>query len=68
MLFSVRLLHQRADVVPIPGSRTAAHITANAAASSIELTPETMQRIDAVREAFQPMGGNMLVAPGVTES
>ena len=61
------LLHQSAHVVPIPGSRTPAHITSNVGAAQVVLTPETLQRIDEVRREFQPMGANMLVAQAGAE-
>lgn len=41
------LLHQGADVVPIPGSRTAEHIRENIAALDIQLTIDELQRIAA---------------------
>jgi aryl-alcohol dehydrogenase-like predicted oxidoreductase len=36
------------DIVPIPGSRSIAHLEENIAASEIELTPEELARIDEV--------------------
>jgi aryl-alcohol dehydrogenase-like predicted oxidoreductase len=42
------LLHQGKDIVPIPGSKTIAHLEENAAAVDIELTREELARIDAV--------------------
>ncbi|MDP9463331.1 MAG: aldo/keto reductase [Actinomycetota bacterium] len=57
------LLHQHPAVVPIPGSRTAAHITENAAAASIPLSAETLERIDDARELFRPEGGTILAVP-----
>jgi aryl-alcohol dehydrogenase-like predicted oxidoreductase len=56
------LLHQHPSVVPIPGSRTAAHITENASAASISLTRATLDQIDHLREQFQPEGGGLLDA------
>jgi aryl-alcohol dehydrogenase-like predicted oxidoreductase len=40
------LLHQGPDVVPIPGTRTSAHVEENVAAAAIELSPETLERIE----------------------
>ncbi|MGZ5492400.1 MAG: aldo/keto reductase [Thermoanaerobaculia bacterium] len=40
------LLHQGRDIVPIPGSKTIAHLEENAAAADIELTREELARID----------------------
>lgn len=40
------LLHQYEHVVPIPGSRTPAHIAENLAAARIELSADTLARID----------------------
>jgi len=42
------LLHQGKDIVPIPGSKTIAHLEENAAAADIELTREELARIDEV--------------------
>ncbi|MGZ8853537.1 MAG: aldo/keto reductase [Thermoanaerobaculia bacterium] len=40
------LLHQGRDIVPIPGSKTIAHLEENAAAVDIELAREELARID----------------------
>jgi aryl-alcohol dehydrogenase-like predicted oxidoreductase len=40
------LLHQGKDIVPIPGTRRRARIEENAAAASVELTPEELSQID----------------------
>ena len=50
------LLHQDPAVVPIPGSRTPAHITENSAAATVELDAATFTRIDAALAAFVPAG------------
>lgn len=50
------LLHQDPAVVPIPGSRTPAHIDDNLAAARIGLHPDTLSRIDAALDAFTPSG------------
>ena len=42
------LLHQGKDIVPIPGSKTIAHLEENAAAVDIELTREELACIDEV--------------------
>ena len=62
------LLHQHPCVVPIPGSRTAAHIAQNAATAGIALTPEILERIDGLREQFHPEGGAMLAPYGARSS
>ncbi len=59
------LLHQHPRVVPIPGSRTAVHITENAAAAGISLPGEVLSRIEHLRELFRPEGGGLLEAPSV---
>ena len=50
------LLHQDPAVVPIPGSRTPAHITENAAAARIALDAANLTRIDAALARFVPAG------------
>ena len=42
------LLHQGPDVFPIPGTRRAERIDENAKAADIHLTPELMERINAL--------------------
>ncbi|HEX9162625.1 MAG TPA: aldo/keto reductase [Thermoanaerobaculia bacterium] len=42
------LLHRGEDIVPIPGSKSIAHLEENAAAVNVELTREEMARIDEV--------------------
>ncbi|GAA3126198.1 aryl-alcohol dehydrogenase-like predicted oxidoreductase [Kribbella aluminosa] len=54
------LLHQDPGVVPIPGSRTPAHIVENLAAAGITLHPDTLERIDAVLGRLMPVGGTLL--------
>ena len=54
------LLHQDPAVVPIPGSRTPAHIVENLAAADITLHPDTLTRIDAVLARLTPVGGTLL--------
>lgn len=54
------LLHQDPAVVPIPGSRTPAHIEENLAAAEITLHPDTLARIDAVLARVEPVGGTLL--------
>ena len=54
------LLHQDPAVVPIPGSRTPAHIVENLAAADITLHPDTLERIDAVLARLTPVGGTLL--------
>ncbi|TCO32890.1 aryl-alcohol dehydrogenase-like predicted oxidoreductase [Kribbella steppae] len=54
------LLHQDAAVVPIPSSRTPAHIEENLAAAEITLHPDTLARIDAVLARLEPVGATLL--------
>jgi aryl-alcohol dehydrogenase-like predicted oxidoreductase len=60
------LLHQHGAVVPIPGSRTPAHIAANAEAASVVLTGEDLALIDDARQAFRPEGGSTIEMPAGT--
>jgi aryl-alcohol dehydrogenase-like predicted oxidoreductase len=46
--------------VPIPGSRTPAHIVENLAAADITLHPDTLERIDAVLARLTPVGATLL--------
>jgi aryl-alcohol dehydrogenase-like predicted oxidoreductase len=55
------LLHQGEDVVPIPGSRSAAHIDENLEASEIRLSREVLERIDALVPAGIAAGEPLLV-------
>ena len=50
------LLHQHPAVVPIPGSRNAAHIRDNASAAQVSLPAETLDRIGQALDAFHPEG------------
>ncbi|GAB2638788.1 aldo/keto reductase [Kribbella swartbergensis] len=54
------LLHQDPAVVPIPGSRTPAHIVENLAAAEITLHPDTLARIDAVLAGIETVGETLL--------
>jgi aryl-alcohol dehydrogenase-like predicted oxidoreductase len=54
------LLHQDPAVVPIPGSRTPAHIEENLAAAEITLHPDTLARIDAVLARIETVGETLL--------
>jgi aryl-alcohol dehydrogenase-like predicted oxidoreductase len=54
------LLYQDPAVVPIPGSRTPAHIVENLAAADITLHPDTLSRIDAVLARLTPVGATLL--------
>jgi aryl-alcohol dehydrogenase-like predicted oxidoreductase len=54
------LLAQDPHVVPIPGSRTPAHIQENLDAARITLHPETLDRIDQALAGLQPQGGTLL--------
>ncbi|HEY8712679.1 MAG TPA: aldo/keto reductase [Thermoanaerobaculia bacterium] len=42
------LLHRGDDIVPIPGSKSIAHLEENAAAVDVQLSPEEVARIDEV--------------------
>ncbi len=50
------LLHQDRHVVPIPGSRTPAHIGENLAAARVALHADTLARIDEALGRFEPVG------------
>jgi aryl-alcohol dehydrogenase-like predicted oxidoreductase len=50
------LLHRSEVVVPIPGSRTPAHIRENAAAALVALDADAVARTDAALAAFEPAG------------
>ncbi len=54
------LLHQDPDVVPIPGSRTPAHIDENLAAASIGLHADTLTAIDLALAAADFTGDRLL--------
>ncbi|MFJ8041515.1 aldo/keto reductase [Kitasatospora sp. NPDC096147] len=55
------LLHQDDHVVPIPGSRTPAHIADNVAAAEVRLSAADLARVDAALAAFAPAGkGDLL--------
>jgi aryl-alcohol dehydrogenase-like predicted oxidoreductase len=61
------LLHQGDDIVPIPGTRRRTHLEENAAAASIVLTPDDLQRL----EAAAPVGaaaGDRLNAEGLART
>lgn len=55
------LLHQDEHVVPIPGSRTPAHIAENLAAARVRLHPDTLARIDEALSRFTPEGTGALL-------
>ena len=42
------LLHRGPDILPIPGTRSVAHLKENMAAADIRLSPDVMQRLDAL--------------------
>ena len=60
------LLHQHSAVVPIPGSRTPAHIVANAEAAEVVLSPRELAQIDEARRSFQPEGGSTIEVPAAS--
>jgi aryl-alcohol dehydrogenase-like predicted oxidoreductase len=47
-------------VVPIPGSRTPAHIEENLDAVRIDLHPDTLQTVDRMLATAVPAGGVLL--------
>ncbi|MFG2265859.1 aldo/keto reductase [Streptomyces sp. NPDC048720] len=55
------LLHQDEHVVPLPGSRTPAHIAENLAAARVHLHPDTLGRIDEALKRFVPEGAGALL-------
>ncbi len=55
------LLHQDDHVVPIPGSRTPAHIAENLSAARVDLHPDTLARIDEALAGFTPEGTGSLL-------
>jgi aryl-alcohol dehydrogenase-like predicted oxidoreductase len=54
------LLAQDLAVVPIPGSRTPAHVTENAESARIAVPPDTLRRVDEALAAFEVVGGTLL--------
>jgi aryl-alcohol dehydrogenase-like predicted oxidoreductase len=54
------LLHQHPAVVPIPGSRTPAHIDENIDAARIDLHPDTLDQVDNLLAGTVPAGAALL--------
>jgi aryl-alcohol dehydrogenase-like predicted oxidoreductase len=54
------LLHQHPAVVPIPGSRTPAHIDENVDAARIDLHPDTLHEVDRLLVRTIPAGAALL--------
>ena len=54
------LLHQHSAVVPIPGSRTPAHIDENIDAARVELHPDTLDQVDRLLAGTVPAGAALL--------
>ncbi len=54
------LLAQDPAVVPIPGSRTPAHIAENVESAQVVLHGDTLARVDQALAAFRPEGGTLL--------
>jgi aryl-alcohol dehydrogenase-like predicted oxidoreductase len=54
------LLDQDEHVVPIPGSRTPAHIRENLAAAQVRLSPDVRDRLSAVLADTEVSGGTLL--------
>ena len=54
------LLHQDEHVVPIPGSRTPAHILENRRAAGVSLHQDTLERIDDALAGVEVQGGTLL--------
>jgi aryl-alcohol dehydrogenase-like predicted oxidoreductase len=54
------LLHQHPAVVPIPGSRTPAHIDENLAAAQVELGEPVLEEIASLLAGTEAVGGALL--------
>ena len=54
------LLHQHPAVVPIPGSRTPAHIDENLAAAQVELGEPVLEEITSLLAGTEAVGGALL--------
>ena len=54
------LLSRGEDVVPIPGTRTPAHLDENLAAAEIRLDEETLARIEAMAPAGAAAGAALI--------
>jgi aryl-alcohol dehydrogenase-like predicted oxidoreductase len=54
------LLHQGPDIVPIPGTRRAAHLRENAEAAALALSEDMLARIDRLAEPGATAGGPLL--------
>jgi aryl-alcohol dehydrogenase-like predicted oxidoreductase len=54
------LLAQDPAVVPIPGSRTPAHVAENVEAARLALHPDTLARVDAALAGLEVAGGTLL--------
>ncbi|HKA83333.1 MAG TPA: aldo/keto reductase [Acidimicrobiales bacterium] len=54
------LLHQHPAVVPIPGSRTPAHIDENIDAARVDLHPDTLDQVDRLLAGTAPAGAALL--------
>jgi aryl-alcohol dehydrogenase-like predicted oxidoreductase len=54
------LLHQHPAVVPIPGSRTPAHIDENLDAARVDLHPDTLAEVDRLLAATEPAGAPLM--------
>ncbi|MEU0371665.1 aldo/keto reductase [Streptomyces sp. NPDC006283] len=54
------LLHQDEHAVPIPGSRTPAHIEENLAAGRVELSQDVLDRLASILGATEVEGGTLL--------
>ncbi|MEV6653634.1 aldo/keto reductase [Streptomyces sp. NPDC051219] len=54
------VLGQDEHVVPIPGSRTPAHIKENLSAARVELTAAVRERLDAILADTEVQGGTLL--------
>jgi aryl-alcohol dehydrogenase-like predicted oxidoreductase len=60
------ILHQGEDVVPIPGTRTPAHLDENLAAAEVVLDEATLARIDELAPAGAAAGRSMLEGSAAT--
>ncbi|MCK5624146.1 MAG: aldo/keto reductase, partial [Alphaproteobacteria bacterium] len=54
------LLHQGADIIPIPGTRQMAHLRENADAEAITLSADVLAQIDRLAQPGATAGGTLL--------
>ena len=54
------LLHNGEDIVPVPGTRRKGWLDENAGAAAVCLTPEALERIDALAPPAQAVGATLV--------